>query len=185
MARRRTTSARRFAEAAFELAAANNSHDAWARDLELAGRLLGDERVSRVLDNPSIPLRDREDLVARLLDRRVAQPVANLVRLLARRGRAELLPAISREFHRLLNEERGIIEAVVTSAKPLAQDDRDAVRKRVEAMTGEKVELLAEVEESLIGGLTVRIGDRLLDASVRGRLERLRHRLIASGSLGR
>jgi F-type H+-transporting ATPase subunit delta len=185
MARRRTTSARRFAEAAFELAAANDSHDAWARDLEVAARLLGDERVSRVLDNPSIPLRDREDLVARLLDRRVAKPVANLVRLLARRGRTELLPAISREFHRLLNEERGIVEAVVTSAKPLGREDREAVRDRVEAMTGQKVELQDAVDESLIGGLTVRIGDRLLDASIRGRLERLRQQLIASGGLGR
>jgi F-type H+-transporting ATPase subunit delta len=185
MARRRTTSARRFAEAAFELAAASDSHDAWARDLELAARLLGDERVSRVLDNPSIALREREGLVARLLDRHVAKPVANLVRLLAQRGRTELLLAISREFHRLLNEERGIVEAVVTSAKPLARDDRDAVREKVEAMTGEKVELRAEVDESLIGGVTVRIGDRLLDASIRGRLERLRHQLIASGSLGR
>jgi F-type H+-transporting ATPase subunit delta len=185
MARRRTTSARRFAEAAYELAAASDARDAWARDLELASRLLGDERVSRVLDNPSIPLRDREGLVARLLDRRVARPVVNLVRLLAQRGRTELLPAISREFHRLLNEDRGIVGAVVTSAKPLAPDDRESVREKVEAMTGEKVELQAEVDESLIGGLTVRVGDRLLDASIRGRLERLRHQLIARGSLGR
>jgi F-type H+-transporting ATPase subunit delta len=107
------------------------------------------------------------------------------VRLLARRGRTDLLAAISREFHRLLNEERGIVEAVVTSAKPLARDDQESVRETVEAMTGEKVELLAEVDESLIGGLTVRVGDRLLDASIRGRLERLRHQLIARGSLGR
>lgn len=185
MARRRTTSARRFAEAAFELATASKSHDAWVRDLELASRLLGDERVSRVLDNPSIALLEREELVARLLDRRVAKPVANLVRLLARRGRTELLPAISREFHRLLNEDRGIVEAVVTSARPLAPDDRDAVRQKVEAMTGEKVELQDEIDESLIGGLTVKIGDRLLDASIRGRLERLRQQLVASGGLGR
>lgn len=185
MARRRTTSARRYAEAAFELASAGNARDTWARDLELAATLLGDERVSRVLDNPSIPLTEREELVAKLLDRRVAPPVTNLVRLLARRGRTELLPEISREFHRVFNEQRGIVEAVVTSAKPLGSEDRDAVRKTVEKITGSKVELNAQVDESLIGGLTVRIGDRLLDASIRGRLERLRHELIASGSLGR
>jgi F-type H+-transporting ATPase subunit delta len=185
MARRRTTSARRYAEAAFELAAAGNAHDAWARDVEFAATLLGDERVSAVLDNPSIPLLEREGLVANLLDRRVAPPVANLVRLLARRGRTELLPAISREFHQLLNEQRGVVEAVVTSAKPLNGDDRDAIAKTVEKMTGSKVELEAQVDESLIGGLTVRVGDRLFDASIRGRLERLRHELIARGSLGR
>lgn len=185
MALRRTTSARRYAEAAFELATTGDAHEKWARDLDLAAQLLGDERVSRVLDNPSIPLTDREDLLVKLLDKRVARPVANLVRLLARRGRAELLPEISREFHRVLNEQRGIVEAVVTSAKALAPEDRDAVRKTVEKITGSKVELNAQVDESLIGGLTVRIGDRLLDASIRGRLERLRHELIARGSLGR
>ena len=185
MARRRTTSARRYAEAAFELATAGDAHEKWARDLDLAAQLLGDERVSRVLDNPSIPLTDREELLAKLLDKRVARPVANLVRLLARRGRAELLPEISREFHRVLNEQRGIVEAVVTSAKALGPEDRAAVQKTVEKITGSKVELNAQVDESLIGGLTVRVGDRLLDASIRGRLERLRHELIARGSLGR
>ncbi|HEV8488553.1 MAG TPA: F0F1 ATP synthase subunit delta [Candidatus Limnocylindrales bacterium] len=182
---RRTTSARRYAEAAFELAAADDGHDSWARDLEEAARVLGDEQVSRMLDDPTVPLREREDLVGRLLERRVARPVVNLVRLLAQRGRADLLPAISGEFRRLLNRKRGIVEAVATSAKPLSQADREAVRERVEAMTGAKVELQAEVDESLIGGLTVRVGDRLLDASIRGRLERLRHELIARGSLGR
>ncbi len=185
MARRRSSSARRYAEAAYELASAGSAHDTWAGELELAATLLGDERVSRVLDNPSIPLTDREDLVAKLLDKRVAGPVANLVRLLARRGRTEMLPEISREFHRVLNEQRGIVEAIVTSAQPLGPADRDAVRKTVEKITGSKVELEAQVDESLIGGLTVRGGDRLLDASIRGRLERLRHELIARGSLGR
>jgi F-type H+-transporting ATPase subunit delta len=185
MARRRTTSARRYAEAAFELAAAGDAYDKWAEELELAASLLGDERVSGVLDNPSIPLTERESLVSKLLDRRVAKPVVNLVRLLAQRGRTELLPAISREFHRLLNEKRGVVEAVVTSAKPLGPDDQEAVRKQVEKMTGAKVDLQTAIDESLIGGLTVRVGDRLLDASIRGRLERLRHDLIARGSLGR
>jgi F-type H+-transporting ATPase subunit delta len=182
---RRTTSARRYAEAAFELAAADDAYDAWSRDLELAAQLLADDRVSRLLDNPSVPLRDRQKLVGKMLDRRVAGPVANLVRLLAQRGRTGLLPAISVEFRRLLNRKRGIVEAIATSAKPLSPDAREAVRRRVEAMTGAKVELQTAVDESLIGGLTVRVGDRLLDASVRGRLERLRHELIARGSLGR
>jgi F-type H+-transporting ATPase subunit delta len=182
---RRTTSARRYAEAALELAAADDSYDAWTRDLELATQLLGDERVSRLLDDPSVPLRERQDLVGKLLQRRVAPQVVNLVRLLAQRGRAGLLPAISAEFRRLLNRKRGIVEAVATSAKPLSQADREAVRKRIEAMTGSEVELETEVDESLIGGLTVRVGDQLLDASVRGRLERLRNELVARGSLGR
>ena len=181
---RRTSSARRYAEAAFELAAESDAYDAWAKDLGLAAGIVGDERAARVLDNPSIPLRDREEVVSKLLGRRVQKHVVNLVLVLARRGRTELLPAISREFRRLLNEQRGIVEATVTSAMPLASADEGAVRKRVEEITGAKVELQTAIDESLIGGLTVQIGDRLIDASLRGRLERLRTRLIASGTLG-
>jgi F-type H+-transporting ATPase subunit delta len=67
----------------------------------------------------------------------------------------------------------------VTSAAPLSADETAAVKRRVEAMSGAAVELSSVVDESLIGGLTIRVGDRLLDASVRGRLERLRDQLVA------
>jgi F-type H+-transporting ATPase subunit delta len=68
---------------------------------------------------------------------------------------------------------------VVTSALPLTPEESNAVRDRVNAMTGAEIQLREEVDESLIGGLTVKVGDRLLDASVRGRLERLRNQLVA------
>jgi F-type H+-transporting ATPase subunit delta len=83
----------------------------------------------------------------------------------------------------LLNQKQGVVEAVVTSALPLEPDESKAVRERVTAMTGAKVQLREEVDESLIGGLTIQVGDRLLDASVRGRLERLRAQIVAGTRL--
>jgi F-type H+-transporting ATPase subunit delta len=118
--------------------------------------------------------------VARLLDGRVIPGVLNLGRLLAQRGRFETLSAIAAEYTRLLNRRRGIVEAVVTSAQPLSAEEGAALRARVEAMTGTAVNLRSEVDPTLIGGLTVRVGDQLLDASVRGRLERLRHQLVGT-----
>jgi F-type H+-transporting ATPase subunit delta len=105
--------------------------------------------------------------------------VRNIVILLAERGRIELLPVVAAEFRRLYNVQTGVVSAVVTSAAKLTGDELAAVRSRVEAMTGATVELEAVVDEKLIGGLTVRIGDQLHDASVRGRLERLREQLVA------
>lgn len=176
---RPTTAGRRYAEAAFELASRDDALDAWADGLALAARFAGDEGVIRVVDNPSIPHADRLATVARLLDGRVIPGVLNLGRLLAGRGRFESLPAIAAEYARLLNRRRGIVEAVVTSAQPLSAEEGAALRARVEAMTGTAVDLRAEVNPALIGGLTVRVGDQLLDASVRGRLERLREDLLA------
>ena len=113
-------------------------------------------------------------------DGRVRAQVGNLVQLLARRGRISILPAVAAEYRRLLNEERGILEALVTSPAPLDEADLDALRRKIEAMTGARVEITGAVDPALIGGLTVRVGDTLIDASVRGRLERLRERLTDS-----
>jgi len=176
---RPTTAARRYAEAAFELASRDGTHDRWEWDLNTAAELLADERVVRVVDNPAVPLVDRETVLERLLSRRLARPALNLVRLLARRGRIDTLPVVAAHFGRLLDESRGIVAATVSSAAPLDKDEEAAIRSRVEAMTGREVRLTSAVDPELIGGLVVRVGDQWIDASVRGRLERLRDQLVA------
>jgi F-type H+-transporting ATPase subunit delta len=109
----------------------------------------------------------------------VSPLAVNLAGLLVDRGRVELLPAIAREFRRLLNRQQGIVEAEVVTASPLTDDELEALRRRVEAIAGARVEMRTQVDESLIGGLTVKVAGRMLDASVRGRLERLRAELVA------
>ena len=79
----------------------------------------------------------------------------------------------------MLDDERGVVQAVAKTAMPLSSDETAALQKKVASMTGRTVALKVEVDESLIGGITVRVGDTLYDASVRGRLERLRERLVA------
>lgn len=176
---RPTTAARRYAEAAFEIAMRDDALDGWLGDLELAAGVLSDDRVARVVDDPSMPPEQRSAVLDRMFGSRLSKPASNLVHLLDRRGRLDLLPAVAAELRRLVHRQRGVVEAVVTSATPLTPDEVKAVRERVVAMTGSEVELSEEVDDGLIGGLTVRVGDQLLDASVRGRLERLRDQLVA------
>lgn len=176
---RPTTAARRYAEAAFELARRDDALDAWRDDLHLAAELTSDEQVARIVDNPAAPIAQREDVIERLLAGRVSRPVHNLVVLLVRRGRISALPAVAREFVSLLNRERGIVAATVTSASPLTAGEVEAIRARLVAMTNAQVDLETAVDPGIIGGVTVRVGDRLLDASVRGRLGRLRAQLVA------
>ena len=179
---RPVAAARRYAEAAFEVALAGDRLDAWRDDLAYAASVLGMAQVERIVDSPAVPLADRSALVARLLEQRVQPGTLRLVDLLVSRGRASALPRVSEEFHRLLNDHRGIVMATVTSAVPLNDDESAAVRARVEEMAGAKVELETRVDPALIGGVTVQIRDQLLDASIRGRLERLRDQLHAGGS---
>lgn len=172
-------SARRYAEAAFELARSDGKLDAWLADLRKADEILGDASVQRGLDNPAVPFGDKREALERLLAPAISRPVLNLVLLLIERDRASLLRAVVDEYVRRLNRERGIMTATLTSAAPLDDAETNAVRSRLEQLTGARIELTSTTDASLIGGLTVRVGDRLIDASVRGRLERLRERLVA------
>ena len=174
-----STAARRYAEAAFQLASRDKELDAYGDGLDRAVATLADERLLGVLRNPARPLRERIDLVDKLLSGRVPATVQRLIGLLVERGRIDRLGGVAAEYRRLLNRERGTVEAVATAAAPLTADETEALQRKVAQMTGRTVDLRVEIDESLIGGLTVRVGDTLYDASVRGRLERLRSRLVA------
>ena len=176
---RPVAAARRYAEAAFQVALADDQLDRWKEDLATAAEILGRPDVAPTVDNPAVPLAKRQEIVRQLLDTRITAQALRLVSLLAERARVNALPKLSEDYNRLLNAHRGVVEATVTSAVPLTADETAAIRTRVEAMAGSAVELRTEVNPDLIGGLTIQVRDRLLDASIRGRLERLRDQLHA------
>jgi F-type H+-transporting ATPase subunit delta len=177
---KRDSAPRRYAEAAFQIASRDDSIATWRRELELAAAET-DGQLMAVLANPALPLEQRlgaaEGVFAKL-----SQPVRNILFLLVRRGRIEQLPRVVTEFARLDDRRQGITHATATSAAPLTDPEVKALTARLEAMTGGRIALTTDVDESLLGGLIVRVGDRLIDGSVRGRLERLRNQL-ASGAI--
>lgn len=176
---RSSTAARRYAEAAFELAERDDAVDAWAEGLELVAGVVADDRIGAFLDSPAAPLPDRLALLDRMFSGKVSDSVLRLAKLLVERRAVSRLPAIAVEYHRLLNRKQGRVEALVTSAAPLSTAETEALRKKVAQMTDRTVDLVVRVDDALIGGLTVRIGDTLYDASVRGRLDRLREQLVS------
>jgi F-type H+-transporting ATPase subunit delta len=183
MARARTGNARRYAEAAFEIAARDGSVELWLAQLDRAAAAVADPGVMRRLENPRAPLAERHSALISVLGADLQAQVANLIGLLMRRRRLDALPHIAREFRRLYNRDAGIVEATATSAAQLDKAEVDALRARLEQISGKHVELALNVDPSLLGGVQVRLGDRLIDGSVRGRLERLRVRLAGSGAL--
>lgn len=173
---------RRYAEAAFELATRDKAVDGWQRDLAFAAELARDERVARAADSPAVPVAERRKVVRKLLSSRVSPLALNLALLLAERGRFAVLPDVSAEYDALVRKSRGIVAATVTTPEPLSERELAAVKKRVEQLAGAHVELSAATDPTLLGGLRVRIGDLQIDASVSGRLERLRARLVQGTS---
>jgi F-type H+-transporting ATPase subunit delta len=179
MAGMRTTTARRYAEAAFELAERDGTIDRWLAQLSTVAQAVADPELARRLEDPHIPLEARTAVVHQMLGKQMLPQLGNLLALALRRRRLESMPQVMREFRRLYNRRAGIVVATATSALALDAAEVAALQARLEKMTGAKIELETAVDPSILGGISVRIGDTLYDGSVRGRLERLRTRLAA------
>jgi F-type H+-transporting ATPase subunit delta len=175
---RRETAARRYADAAFEIGRADGTLEAWERDLLTLREALGNEELRRLVQHPAVPFAEKEK-VLRAVASDVAREPLSLALLMVRRGRPGAIDAMVERFRELVRRDRGISLAEMRTALPLDDEERTAIVKRLRALTGDRIEMNEVIDESLIGGVSVRIGDQLYDASVRSRLERLRARLTA------
>ena len=170
------SSARRYAEAAFQVARASDSLDIWLTDLQRLRDVLADPTVYRVLTSPAVPEEERRAALDQLAPE-LRQQTRNLAHLLIDRGRLELVPEILQAFTELVDDFRGVVVAQVTTAIELDEELRRIVAERLSHYTGKQVRLELSVDPSLIGGVVARIGDELIDDSIRARLQHLKERL--------
>jgi F-type H+-transporting ATPase subunit delta len=104
--------------------------------------------------------------------------VRNLLRLLTEKGRIGEIEEIGREFERLCAAEEGVLNVELITAVELSDQDTEAIAKQIESASGRTVEATRKVDPNLVGGIVLKVGSMRLDASVRGRLERLRQELV-------
>jgi F-type H+-transporting ATPase subunit delta len=176
---RRETAARRYAEAAFDIGRSDGTLDDWERDLARLGAMLEIPELRRFLEHPAVPFARKEAVLQQVAGNDVSREAMSLVLLMVRRGRPGAIGRMVEHFGVLLRRERGVQLAEVRTALPLDDTQRRALEDRLGEITGDRIEMKEIVDEDLIGGIAVRIGDTLYDASVRSRLERLRARMTA------
>ena len=170
------TAARRYALAVFALAKEQKSFDQWVKDLAGLRLLMGAPGAAALFGSSKATEEAKVELVQRALPG--LEPMAmNLARLLIAKKRTVLADEISGQFGVLYDEERGIAHASVRTAVELSDGERQALVKRLSDITGKSVVIETAVDPAIIGGMVVRIGDRLIDGSTRTRLASLRRRL--------
>lgn len=175
----RGTSARRYAEAVFEIAVEGNTLDAWSRDLQTFADFVAEADIARVLASGRVPRSEKLRLLSAGLEAAISPLAMNLARLLESRDKVHLAPGIRDAYQGMADEHSGVAHAVVTTAVPLSDEDRRVVAARLSEMTGKRVDVTAAVDEKIIGGVVARIGDQLIDGSTRTRLVALKRRLAA------
>ena len=172
--------ARRYADAIFGIAHDSASHARWLADLDDIVALFAEPTVYGFLSSTRVSQDDKEQVLDNALPD-VQRHAASFAKLLVRKRRANLAEQIRDAFRSQLNSVRGVAEASVTTAVPLSEDARFAVAQAVQRYTdAETVTLTEMVDQQIIGGAIVKIGDRIIDGSVRTRLSSMR-RSLAQG----
>jgi F-type H+-transporting ATPase subunit delta len=174
-----SSAAKRYAEAIFGLGQERGNLDDWQRDLDLLANVVADKRIAASLKNPTVAADRKVAVIEDALAGEVQPETRNLIRLLVEHNRTTLTPEIRDVFADKVREARGIVVAEATTADPLHSSERELVREKLEQMTGLRVELTTRIDPDIIGGIVIRIGDQVIDGSVRNKLERMRMRLVA------
>ncbi|HXU04878.1 MAG TPA: F0F1 ATP synthase subunit delta [Polyangia bacterium] len=172
--------ARRYARALFGIGVDAGKFEALGAELgELAALWNESDELRQALENPVFRPEQKRAVLENILPRVAPTPeVQRFVLLLLDRRRIMLLPAIARAYRDLTDAQLGQVRAEVTSAQELAPATLDRVRRSLEQRTGKKVIVSSKVDPELIGGLVARVGDLVLDGSVRTQLDDLRTRLL-------
>lgn len=173
------TLARPYGRAAFELAREAGTLSQWSQMLRALGAALADPATAAKLAEPTLT---REQLAAKLdaaLSDLFDQTQRNFVRVLAANGRLVLLPAVAEEFESLKADAERRVEVEITTAAPVDAAQQQALVAAVGRKLDRGVDVVWSIDESLIGGARIKAGDLVIDASVAGELDRLRHALVA------
>lgn len=170
-----------YAQSLLDLAQEQDQVDALAEQMQqLLPVLDEDGELDRMMDNPSIGQAERKQIVKRVFEGKVSDLLYRFIQVIADKDRLDSLPQIVAGFLILVAEHRGQLEVEAFVASKLDPATAERVAKTIGEHLGKQVTLRQHVDESLIGGLKIKIGDRLIDASVASQLQSMKNKMIAA-----
>ncbi|MBC8316762.1 MAG: F0F1 ATP synthase subunit delta [Desulfobulbaceae bacterium] len=174
--------ARRYAKALFVVGKEENSLDDFVEALQgFADLYTTTPEVVDGLTNRIYPADVRIKVMEEIVKSAGVSPImANFLNLLAEKGRSNVLPEIAATFQAMVDEERNICQGTVFSATELSAELQGKTKETLEKITGKQVVLKAEIDPSIIGGIIAKVGDLILDGSIKTQLEGLKESIKGS-----
>ncbi len=169
-----------YGEALFELAIEENKLDDFLEEAQLVLKLIDENPdFSKLMNHPRIDMEEKVKVVENVFGSNLSKEITGLLRLIVQKDRYGEVEEILGWFIRQVKQEKGIGEAFVTSAAPLSDAQKKQIEDRLLATTSYKeMEMHFEVDEALIGGLRIRIKDRVVDSSIQSRLADMKNELM-------
>lgn len=177
--------AQKYAQAIYELSAEKKLLDQVEIELRLVESTINAHSdLSTLIYHPRVLAKAKKETLSKIFSLDVADFVLKFLMLLVDKRRETILPAIIREYVKLANIARDIVEAEVTTAMPLDQDQQSALMTKLGIVTGKTIVLKLHINKAIIGGVVVKIGDKLIDGSIARQLETLKNALLHNEATG-
>ena len=171
-------SARRYAQAIFLIAEEKGDQEQWLADLEILASSTRNPDFIAFIDSPKIETAKKTELIGEAFGASISDLALNLVSLLASRNSVASLSAIADAFQELVDSKKGVERAEIVSAVQLTDEQERAIVDKLTQMVGKQLSVTTYVDESILGGYMAKVGDRLVDGSVKTQLEDMRRELI-------
>jgi F-type H+-transporting ATPase subunit delta len=169
----KSTIARPYAEAAFEVAQAQGQLQQWSDMLQAAAQITADPDMQSLIGNTSVGKAQVAELIVEVAGKAMDAQGANLIKLLAENRRLGVVAEIAAQFETLKAEAEKTIEAEIVSATEVNPAQQSLIAAKLKARLGREVSLKCTVDESLMGGAIIKAGDMVIDGSVSGQLNKL------------
>ncbi|WP_100523474.1 F0F1 ATP synthase subunit delta [Mycobacteroides abscessus] len=170
--------AKRYAHALFEVASEKQQIDLVEQELDQVKQLFDENPAFlQFLQHPQIADSAKKQEVKAIFEGKISEVTFNFLNLLIDKKREDLFPIIPKYFTEKANEARGLVDAVVTSVKPLTEEEKQGIVDSFKKLLNKEVRVTNQLDQSIMGGVVVQVGDRLYDGSVAGRLNRLQQSL--------
>ena len=175
------TVAKRYAKALFEIASEQNITNVVEEQLTaLVSAIQGSADIEKFLHHPNITVAAKLDAIKNGYKGKLSDAVVNTLRLLLERGREASIPALALRYIQIANEASGQALATVSSPHPLSDKEAAEITSYFSKVTGKNIRLEQKIDTSLLGGIQIRIGDRLYDGSLKTKLENLQKTLLTA-----
>ncbi|MFZ2405418.1 MAG: F0F1 ATP synthase subunit delta [Methylobacter sp.] len=171
------TLARPYAAAVFKRSKETGTTEQWSKSLAFMSAVLKDKEISVVVDNPKVSKERLSTLMLDICQEQVDEEGANFLKLLVQNNRLTLAPTISELFEAYKAESEGYVDVEVATAYAFSKEEKQRFTSTLEKTLSKKVHMNVTVDKSLIGGVVVRAGDRVIDGSIKGQLQQLAKRL--------
>lgn len=172
---KQTILAQRYAKALFSLGKEQGKNEKYGEMLNAIAELYKEESIENALVNPLYPLEARQKVMAKIAELAKADTImANFLNLLVEKKRADILPDIAHEMQVMVDKEQNISHGSVVTAIELDDALKVKIQKTLEQITGKKVIVETKVDSSIIGGIIAKVGDLVLDGSIKTQLNGLK-----------